>query len=90
MKFSLGGNRGLNIFDPGYPASQAMDCTEFTIADDVEETSTAGASQLRYDSGADRYSYIWKTDKAWANTCRVIILKFNDGTEQRAGFKFKK
>jgi hypothetical protein len=88
--FSLNGDRGLEIFDPGYPASQAVDCIEFTGADDVEETTTAGASMLQYESESDQYKYVWKTDKAWANTCRVLILKFNDGTEQRAAFKFRK
>jgi hypothetical protein len=89
VKFSLGGDRGLDIFDTGSPVSQASDCTEFTGVDAVEVTTTAGASSLAYDGGQDRYSYVWKTDKAWANSCRVLILKFNDGTEQRAAFKFR-
>ena len=35
-----------------------------------------------------RYSYVWKTEKSWTG-CRQLILRFTDGTERRASFKFK-
>jgi len=43
---------------------------------------------LSFDAASGRYNYVWKTDKPWANTCRQLILNFNDGSVQRANFKF--
>ena len=54
----------------------------------VEQTATAGASGLSYDPATSTYSYIWKTDKAWANTCRQLIVTFNDATSHSVLFKF--
>ncbi|MGH8468315.1 MAG: PxKF domain-containing protein [Gammaproteobacteria bacterium] len=31
----------------------------------------------------------WKTSKAWAGTCRQLVVRLNDGTEHKASFKFK-
>ncbi len=87
--FSLGGNLGLNIFASGYPKSQMIPCDSTAPADGIDSTLTAGGSSLTYDAGSGRYSYIWKTDKSWAGTCRALILKMNDGTSHRADFKFK-
>ena len=30
--------------------------------------------------------YVWKTDKAWAGTCRQLDVKLNDGTTHSAKF----
>jgi hypothetical protein len=32
--------------------------------------STAGNSGVQYDAASDTYTYVWKTDKGWAGTCR--------------------
>jgi hypothetical protein len=88
VKFSLGGYQGLNIFANGYPTSITVECGS-TAEDVVEQTITAGASSLTYDANIDRYIYMWKTDKAWAGTCRTLVVKLSDGTYHRANFKFK-
>ena len=89
VKFSLGGNRGLGIFAAGYPKSQVITCDSTANVDGIETTVNAGGSSLSYDALADTYSYIWKTDKAWAGTCRQLVLAFSDGSVQRANFKLK-
>ena len=89
VKFSLGGNRGLDIFADGYPQSGSVSCENAEV-DDVEETLTTGNSGLRYDEASDQYSYVWKTDKAWAGSCRQLVLKLADGTYHRANFEFAK
>jgi Tol biopolymer transport system component len=89
VKFSLNGDQGLNIFAAGYPRSQNIQCDLTTVVDGIEETVTAGSSSLSYNPSTDTYTYVWKTDKAWANTCRQLVLKLNDGTYHRANFKFK-
>jgi hypothetical protein len=89
IKFSLSGNKGLNIFSTGYPASGVISCNSNDPAVEVTETGTAGSSSITYDAGSDRYHYVWKTESSWANTCRQLVVKLNDGTEHRANFKFK-
>jgi predicted Rdx family selenoprotein len=88
VKFSLGGNKGLNIFAADYPKSQAVPCNSAATVDGIEATSGPGASVLSYDSGSQTYQYNWKTDKAWLG-CRQLVLKFVDGSYARANFKFK-
>jgi hypothetical protein len=87
VKFSLGGDRGLAIFAAGYPASTKIDCASGTPQDAIEETVTAGQSSLSYGSG--QYTYVWKTDKAWAGTCRLLTVKLVDSSSHTAVFKFK-
>ena len=90
VKFSLGGNRGLNIFAAGHPASLQIACGGNAPLAVIEETVSAGASSLSYDSSANVYRYVWKTDKDWSNTCRQLSLKLTDGTEHKALFSFSR
>ncbi|HJZ13433.1 MAG TPA: PxKF domain-containing protein, partial [Acidobacteriota bacterium] len=90
VKFSLGGNQGLSIFAPGYPASQSVQCDTSAPLSAIEETVTSGGSSLTYDPSSDLYTYVWKTDKNWANTCRRLVVTFNDGTVKAADFSFAK
>jgi hypothetical protein len=89
VKFGLGGDQGLNIFAAGYPASSPITCGN-TATDSIEVTAVAGTSSLAYDVVSNQYTYVWKTDKAWANTCRTLAIKFTDGTVHQANFKFTK
>jgi hypothetical protein len=89
IKFSLSGNKGLNIFAVNSPASGQIACNSNDPAVDLTEIDTPGASGLTYNAGSDQYHYNWKTLKAWENTCRQLVVTLNDGTEHRANFKFK-
>lgn len=89
VKFSLSGNKGLNIFAANSPSTIAIGCDGTAPQSDVEETLNAGQSSLTYDSASDQYHYVWKTENSWANTCRQLIVKLNDGSEHRANFKFR-
>ena len=89
VKFSLSGNKGLNIFAAGFPVSQQITCVGGAPVSSVEETVTAGSSSLSYDPASDRYIFVWKTEKAWKGTCRQLIVKLNDGTLHAANFQFK-
>lgn len=84
VKFTLGGNQGLAILAAGYPKSLQIGCDATSPSDQIEETSAAGSSGLTYDSATGLYSYVWKTDKAWARTCRVLMVRLVDGTEHTA------
>lgn len=48
------------------------------------------ASSLSYDAASDMYTYVWKTNKSWAKTCRRLIVKLNDGSVHTADFGFVK
>jgi hypothetical protein len=89
VKFSLGGYHGLGVFAAGYPKSQAIACNSTAPELGIEQTVSAGGSSLTYDASTDAYTYVWKTDRAWAGTCRQLVLGFSDGTFFRANFKFK-
>jgi hypothetical protein len=88
VKFSLGGDQGLDIFAAGYPVSQQVSCTSGAPENPIEETVTAGGSSLSYNPETDQYAYVWKTQKNWSNTCRQLIVKLTDNTEHTAIFRF--
>jgi hypothetical protein len=87
VKFSLGGDKGMDIFAAGYPKSVQINCSTNALMGTPVSTVNPGGSSLSFGSG--QYSYVWKTDKVWAGTCRQLIVKLIDGTVQTAIFKFK-
>jgi alpha-tubulin suppressor-like RCC1 family protein len=86
VKFNLGGDKGLSILAQGSPSSTVYTCNTAPL-DAIEETVAASTSSLRYDGL--QYIYVWKTDKAWARSCRQFLLKLADGTTHRANFQFR-
>jgi hypothetical protein len=89
LKFGLGGDRGLDVLAAGFPTSVQFDCASREPLGEPTATQTAGGSSLSYDAASDTYTYVWKTDKAWAGTCRVLALKLTDNTWHVAGFWLK-
>ncbi len=88
LKFSLGGNRGLDIFAPGYPQVVPIDCSSGLPLGDGEEMTTPGNSGLSYDRRGDSYTIIWKTERGWRNSCAQLVFQFDDGATYVAYFKF--
>jgi alpha-tubulin suppressor-like RCC1 family protein len=86
VKFSLGGNQGLNIFAAGYPKVELQTCTSAPV-DALE--AYADGSGLSYDPQSQQYNYVWKTQKAWAGKCGRLKMLLVDGTPHEAEFKFK-
>ncbi len=86
--FSLGGNKGLNIFAPGYPRWQVIACGSTAAVWGTNPTNSNGG--LSYDPLQDRYTYPWKTEKSWAGSCRQVVVRYTDGTTYRANFNFVK
>jgi hypothetical protein len=89
IKFSLGGFHGMEIFASGHPKSSPISCSSTALTVGIDETVSPGGSSLQYDADADVYTYVWKTDKSWAGTCRQLILQFADATVEYANFQFK-
>lgn len=89
LKFSLSGNQGLGILSTGYPVSGPIACDATEPGAEIEETATAGGSTLSFDAAADQYKYVWKTNKAWKGSCRILVVRLIDGTDHFAKFRFK-
>jgi hypothetical protein len=89
VKFSLGGDYGLNIFVAGSPSTLPVACTSSLQTNTIEETVSTTLSGLSYDAATDVYHLVWKSDKSWTGSCRQLSLMFADGTEYRATFEFR-
>ena len=90
VKFSLGGDQGLNIFRAGYPQVTTVSCSTSAPTDAIETTVTAGGSALQYDPTANQYTYVWKTNSNWAGTCVQFDLGLNDGSTHTFLLQLKK
>ena len=89
VKFSLGGDQGMAIMAAGSPSSQGITCDTNATVDAIETTVSAGSSSLQYDPVTDRYTYVWKTNKAWSG-CRRLTVELADGQTYTADFRFRK
>jgi probable HAF family extracellular repeat protein len=87
VRFTLGGNRGLDIFETGYPKSEAIPCDSAATVDGIEETLT-GKGGLSYNASTDSYEYDWATGSTWSG-CRQFVMKLKDGSVHRANFIFR-
>jgi hypothetical protein len=83
VRFSLDGNEGLAIFAAGFPKVQPCGGGAAVAAD------SPGASGLTYDAQSNTYQWNWKTDKAWAGSCRALVLGFRDGTSHTVEVTFR-
>jgi len=79
VKFSLGGDRGLDIV--GRAAWRPCGVT-------TGDSSTAIGS-LGYSPGPGRYTFMWQSDKSWAGSCREFVLVLRDGTTHSAFVGFR-
>jgi hypothetical protein len=91
LTFGLAGNQGLNVLATNFPASRPIDCKTLAPLGNgsYQATNSSRKSGLVYSATTNQYTYSWKTDKAWANTCRQFDLKLIDDTEHLANFRFK-
>ncbi|MFI7520429.1 M36 family metallopeptidase [Micromonospora globbae] len=96
MKFKLATNRGLDILAAGSPYSRLVDCdTLRTVHPDGSITPrptpvaavNPGGSRMSVNANG-QYNYPWKTDPAWAGTCREFVLTLDTGFQHRAYFRF--
>ena len=88
IRFSLGGNQGLDIFKNDHPMSASYPCGSTPPSTGNEPTRLQGESGFRYDAGADEYTIKWNIDKSWKNTCRVFVLGLSDGSTHNLAFRF--
>ncbi len=88
LKFSLSGNKGLNILLANSPQSGVIPCDASAPVADLTDTVTASNISLTYDATSDQYIYVWKTSSTWTG-CRQLVVTLNDGSQHVTNFKFK-
>ena len=86
LRFSLGGDRGLDVFALGFPTVQRISCGTGIPLSGLVPAQTAGKAGLRYDAASRTYTFAWKPANAWSGTCRRLLLGLNDGSRQTADF----
>jgi predicted extracellular nuclease len=79
LRFSLGGDRGRDIFADGFPASYPVDCQTQEPTGDATLAETVRDRDASY-TRSGRYRYFWQTDRAWAGQCRILEMRFREGT----------
>ena len=87
LRFSLGGDYGLAILQAA--TSQEVACNGAASVSGMDETAPEEASGLQYLPATRDYTYVWKTDRAWAGTCRALTLMLDDGTAHTTLFQFR-
>jgi hypothetical protein len=84
LRFSLDGVTDLDAIES--VMSRTISCA--TQAP-VGALSAAGMGSPALDD-AGRYQVAWKTDKAWAGTCREVVIELDDGTTHSMLFELAK
>lgn len=87
VKFSLGGDQGLDVITS---TQFSIDRTVSNPSGDLLDAVTAGKSSLSYDAASDQYTYVWKTNKTWANKQGHFVLTLSDGSVHEFEVTFKK
>ena len=83
ITFSLGADLGLNVLADGFPASRPCG------GGALEPIGSPGDSALQYDAGAQQYVIVWKTSRDWAGSCRELVVRLRDGSEQSVEVTFR-
>jgi hypothetical protein len=67
-------------------ASQQVDCDTLAPSGPIAPALTPGSRVLK--SEGDSFSFNWKTEQAWAGTCRQLIIRLQDVSDPVAFFRF--
>jgi hypothetical protein len=70
----------LQVLIGGSPFSRSVSCRTSVALEDWTPVSIVGGG-LHFDADTNAYSVNWKTEKAWAGTCRELLLQLLDGSE---------
>jgi hypothetical protein len=78
-KFSVDGDHGLDVVS----RAAWRPCSVTT------NDSSRAAGFLTYNAGPDRYTFMWTTERAWAGSCKELLLTLRDGTRHGAYVSFR-
>jgi 6-phosphogluconolactonase (cycloisomerase 2 family) len=90
VRFRLDGADGVDAADvlaDGSPSSVRVDCAdpgEPTVGEPAQSVDDVGL-EWRGDS---TFRFVWQTDRAWAGTCRMLLVELRDRSVHRALYAF--
>jgi hypothetical protein len=87
VKFTLANAEGVDIFGADFPQSQPIDCDTRQPLGAGEPMTEGEWTFVELEAGV--YHFNWKTNKQWEDTCRRLVLGFDDGSRAAADFWFK-
>ena len=96
LKFTIAGSTGLDVLASNSPFSRKVDCATLRVPSSGAfitpreypvATETPGNSGLT-TNGSGQYHYNWKTELAWVDSCREVVVTRADGIQHRAFFRF--
>jgi hypothetical protein len=80
----------LDVLQNGVATSQAIACVPGAVIDPVELPAVSpGSSVFGYDPATGEYQFNWSTNRAWAGTCRRLLVRLDDGTLHTAEFRLR-
>jgi hypothetical protein len=89
LLFTLGGNQGLAVLARSNPTSQRIACDTLVSQGPVEPATTSNAGGLVFERYTGVYTYLWKTQTSWRNSCRRFSMKLMDGSTHVVFVKLK-
>ncbi len=87
IRFSLSGFKGNNPYSSP-PVSRRINCINKNPIGAAQTIQTYPGDPF-YNATFDFYQTTWRTQAAWAGTCRRLTLFLNDGTTQTLDFRFQ-
>ena len=88
VRFSVEGPVGSRVLKSGFPTSVPTACSSSAPVQRITETVDEDDRGLH--KRGIHYTYVWKTERSWANQCRKLILVLTDGSKHEAVFRFSK
>ncbi|MDX2194113.1 MAG: ExeM/NucH family extracellular endonuclease [Gemmatimonadales bacterium] len=88
VRFSLGGNRGTGVLTQALTRPVACTAPHAPV-NGAALAPAASPAPLAFTAATGAYTYFWGTDRAWAGSCRELVLRLADGSQQRAVFQFR-
>jgi hypothetical protein len=90
IRFKLGGDQGMDVLAEGSPSVRRVACDSRAPRNDIDARIPQRSSSLHFAPKRSIYTYLWKTDKSWAGSCRELALELIDGSVHRATFRFER
>jgi hypothetical protein len=87
LKFSLAGDKGIEVLAAGSPSFQMTKCA--TGQPLTQPTAAVSSEPFYYNAADDVYVFAWKTNKSWAGTCARVDVSLVDGSSSSADFAFR-
>ncbi len=88
---------GTDVLASNSPYSRRVDCQTLQVPSDDPPRLTPKAAPITAEtpgkagltrSATGRYTFPWKTQEDWVDTCREFVLTLDNGEQHRAYFQF--